>query len=271
MGNKKSILLLVQDYCTIIPIDVSCYFFSKNQSASNFLNRIFIFFALLFLFYFRLCGIPWSFTSDGLCTLHTEQAQVKDLTEKLKKTRVADPNTRLNPDDEFEFGFGRIRMMVANSETVGSEWCLQIRIQSDPDDGCEFGNGRIRMMVANPYYAFGSVWCFGIPDTVGSVYCFRIRLRSDPCDAPGYSRIRMVLLDTVGSIWFMQLSDSVGSVWRMPTRMMLMDPDSVGSVWCFRIRSHHYDTSGFGSISMILPDSVGSVWCFRIRIRLIPF
>ena len=83
MGNKKSILLLVQDYCTIIPIDVSCYFFSKNQSASNFLKRIFIFFALLFLFYFRLCGIPWSFTSDGLCTLHTEQAQVKDLTEKL--------------------------------------------------------------------------------------------------------------------------------------------------------------------------------------------
>ena len=148
---------------------------------------------------------------------------------------------------------------------------------SDSDDGCEYGNGRIRMMVANPYDGCESVWCFRIrmmlwdPDTVGSVYCFRIRLQSDPCDAPGYSRIRMVLLDTVGSIWFMQLSDSVGSVWRMPTRMMLMDPDSVGSVWCFRIRSHQYDTSGFGSISMILPDSVGSVWCFRIRIRLIPF
>ena len=40
---------------------------------------------------------------------------------KTIKTRVADPNKRLNPDDEFEFGFGRIRMMVANSETVGSE------------------------------------------------------------------------------------------------------------------------------------------------------
>ena len=50
---KKSILLLVQDNCTLIPIDVSCYFFSKNQSASNFLKRIFIFFALLFLFLFQ--------------------------------------------------------------------------------------------------------------------------------------------------------------------------------------------------------------------------